>query len=63
MELESWKEYFEVRLVSSVISSIEVSDEEECGISKHVVACEDEECLENWIKVESWISSWEVNSF
>ena len=29
MELESWKEYFEVRLVSSVISSIEVSDKEE----------------------------------
>ena len=44
-KLAYWKEDFEGRLDSSGNSSLEVSDEEECCIQKHVVEYEDEECL------------------
>ena len=63
IKLEYWKEDLEGRFDSSGIIHMEVSDKEEFGISKHVVACEDEECLESRIKVESWVSSWEDNLF
>ena len=47
MKLASWKEDFEGRLDSPGIISMEVSNEEECDISKHADECEDEECLAN----------------
>ena len=55
MKLASWKRYFEGRLDSSGIGSIEVLNEKECGISKHAIEYEDDECLANWIKLDSWI--------
>ena len=45
MKLTSWKEYFEGRLDSSGIDSVEVSNEEECEMSKYAVEHEDEKCL------------------
>ena len=57
MKLASWKEYFEGRTYSSGTSSMKVSDEEECVISKHTVECENEECSVTWMKVESWLLS------
>ena len=53
----------EWRLDSSGIASVEVSDDEECGISKHVVGCEDEECSATWMKAKSWLLSWEDHPF
>ena len=43
--------------------SVGVSNEEEFDVSKYVGECEYEECLVNWMKVDSWFSSWEDNSF
>ena len=57
MKLASWKEDFEGRSDSSGISFMEVSNEEECGISKHAVECKDEKCLVIWVEVESWLLS------
>ena len=37
---------------------MKVSNEEEWDISQHAGECEDGECLENWMKLDSWISSW-----
>ena len=42
IELESWIEDFEGRSYSSGIISIEVSNEEQCDVSKHTGRCKDE---------------------
>ena len=55
MKLASWKEVFERRLDSLGIISAQVSNEEECDVSKHAGNYEDEERLANWIKVDPWI--------
>lgn len=63
MKLACWKEDFEGRLDSSEIRFLKVWDEEESGISKHAGECEIDKCLVIWVKVESWMSLWEVNPF
>ena len=40
VKLTYWKEDFEGRLDSSGIVSVEVSNEEECDVTKHVDGCE-----------------------
>ena len=62
-KLASWKEDFEGRLDFLGISYLEVSNEEECAISKCVVTHEDGKCLAIRVEVLSWILSWEGNPF
>ena len=50
MKLLSWKEYFEGRLNSSGISSLEVLNEEGCDVTKKSDECEDE----NFSLDEGW---------
>ena len=50
MKLESWKEYFEGRLHSSGINSLEVLNEEEFYVTKHADECEDD----NFSLDEGW---------
>ena len=63
MKLASWQEDFEDVLCSPGIISVEFLNEEESDVSKYSGECEHEECLVNWLKADSWISSWEHNDF
>ena len=49
MKLASCKEDLKCGLGSLGICSVEVSDEEEHGISKHSGECKNEECLVTWV--------------